>query len=68
MTDLSDKMTALAATGHVSKDELNENAKALDEARVGFLSEPQTVSVKSFLGAWARAARLWCQCSGEPLV
>jgi hypothetical protein len=68
MTDLSDKMRALAETGHPRGGELREKADAFDVAANGFWGEPQTVPVKSFLGAWARARRLWSECSGEPLV
>lgn len=68
MTELSDKMRALAATGHKAALDLCEKATALDTASAGFYAEPQTVSVQSFLGAWARARQLWCDCTGEPLV
>lgn len=68
VTDLSDKMRALADRGHVRADELREKAKAFDDAAAGFYAEPQTVDVKKFMGCWARARRLWCDVSGEPLV
>lgn len=66
-TDLTDKMVALSKT-HARKDELLEKAEQFDVAAKGFYAEPQTVSVKSFMGAWARARRLYCECSGESLV
>ncbi|HQU12564.1 MAG TPA: hypothetical protein PLV07_13385 [Acidiphilium sp.] len=68
MTDLSDKMRALAETGHPRGGELREKADAFDVAAKGFYSAPQTVNVKSFMGAWARARRLWCDCTEEPLI
>lgn len=68
MTDLSDKMKTLANNCHVKAKELIEKADAFDSAANGFYSQPQTVNVKSFLGAWARARKLWCEVSGEPLV
>lgn len=58
MTDLSDKMRALAERGHARADELRERAQALDAAAAGFYAETQTVPVKSFVGAWARAPPL----------
>lgn len=67
-TELSDKMRALADGNHPRADELRAKAKAFDVAASGFYSEPQTVGAKSFLGAFARARRLWCECTGEPLV
>ena len=68
MTDLSDKMRAIAKTGHHYATELIEKADAFDEASAGFYGEPQTVSTKKFLGCWARARRLWSECSGESLI
>ncbi|OJU22715.1 MAG: hypothetical protein BGN95_03875 [Sphingomonas sp. 66-10] len=68
MTDLSDKMRSLADLDHPRAVELREKAGAFDVAATGFYAEPQTVTVKSFLGAWARARRLWSECSGEPLL
>lgn len=68
MSDLSDKMRALAATGHERADELVEKADAFDAGIEGFYADPQTVTAPQHLGRWARARRLWCECSGEPLV
>lgn len=67
-TELGDRMRALADEGHGRAQELRDKAQAFDNAANGFYSEPQTVTVKSFLGAFARARALWCECSGEPLV
>jgi hypothetical protein len=68
MTDLSDKMRALAVSGHDQADELREKADAFDAASAGFYADPQTVFVKEFMGTWARARILWCKISGEPLI
>lgn len=43
-------------------------AKEFEAAAHGFFSEPKTVSVKKFLGKFAKARRLWCEYSGDPLV
>lgn len=67
-TALSERMHALADSGHERADELREKADAFDVATAGFYAEPQSVDVKAFAGAFARARRLWCDCSGEPLV
>lgn len=67
-TDLSEKMHALADKGHARADELRTKADAFDAATKGFYSDPQTVDVKKFMGAYARARRVWCEITGEPLV
>lgn len=61
MTGLSDRMRALADTGHSMAADLRMNADELDAA-VG-LGDP-----KAILGAWARARLLWCECTDEDLV
>jgi hypothetical protein len=66
-TPLVEKMRALAST-HPRASELTEKALELEEATAGFFGEPQTKTVKQFLGSWAGARRLWCDCSGEPLI
>lgn len=68
MTDLSEKMLALAKSGHPRADELREKADAFSAAASGFYAEPQTVGVKAFMGCWARARRLYSECTGEPLI
>jgi hypothetical protein len=65
---LFDLMRKLADAGHPRADELREKASAFEAAATGFYGDPQTVPAKSFLGAWARARRLWSECSGEPLI
>lgn len=65
---LADKMDALAATGHAEADELQAKAASLRDAAEGFYSSPQRITAPQLLGAWARARKLWCKCTGEPLV
>ena len=67
-TELSKRMHALADSGHARAAELREKADAFDTATAGFYGEPQTTSVQMFMGAYARARRLWCEITGEPLV
>lgn len=67
-TDLTEKMIALADSGHDRAQELRECAQTFDEAAKGFFSEPQTVSVGKFMKAWAQARVVYCECTGEPLV
>jgi len=67
-TALSERMHALADTGHARADELREKADAFDTATAGFYAEPQTCTVTKFMGAFARARRLWCDITGESLV
>lgn len=56
------KMHTLADKGHPRAAELREKADALVSAI------EQSASAKKILGAWARARRLWCDCTGEPLI
>jgi hypothetical protein len=65
---LWDKMRKLADAGHERADDLREKADAFEQAANGFYAEEQTVGAKSFLGAFARARRLWCDCTGESLI
>lgn len=61
-TDLSKKMRA---TGD---PELVRLADDFDAKTEGFYAEPQTVDVRQFMGAWARARKAWCAHSGEALI
>ena len=61
MNTLSEKMSALAAAGHERAQELLEKAAALDAAS-------DQDNMKKLLGCWARARRVWCECTGEDLV
>jgi hypothetical protein len=65
--DLVTRMQALAET-HPRGAELREKAEALKEGIAGFYAQPQTVTVPQFMGRWARARRLWCDLTGEPLI
>jgi hypothetical protein len=62
-TDLSIKMRALAAQGHERAAELREKADAFDAA-----TSADPFDARRMLGCWARARRLWSECSGEPLI
>lgn len=67
-TDLSKRMRTLADGGHSLAGELREKADAFDKAAAGFYAEKPSVTAPEFLGAYARARRLWCKLTGEPLV
>lgn len=67
MSDLSDKMRGLAASGHPRAAELVEKADEFDAGIDGFYADPQTITAPQHLGRWARARKLWSECSGEPL-
>lgn len=67
-TPLAARMRNLASEGHKDAAELIEKADRFDAATAGYYSEPQTVDVKSFMGAYARARLCWCKASGEALV
>jgi hypothetical protein len=62
------KMRALADQGHPRADELRAKADEFEAKTLGYYGDPQTCDAKSFMGAWARARRLWSDCSGEPLI
>lgn len=64
-TALSEKMHVLADGGHARASELREKADAFDAATA---KAGQPGAAKSILGAWARARRVWCECTGDPLV
>lgn len=65
---LHGKMRALADRGHPRAAELRAKADEFEAKTRGFHADPQTCDVKSFMGAWARARRLWSECSGESLI
>ena len=69
MTDsLSDKMRALAAS-HPCGAELKANADEFDEkTKAHYSAGANRETAKRMLGAWARARRLWSECTGEPLI
>lgn len=66
---LYEKMRALASSGHPRAAELIEKAADLEAGVNGYFGDvPPTINAPSFLGRYARARILWCECSGEPLV
>lgn len=69
MTDLSDKMRALADQGHPRAEELRAKAAEFDEkTEAAYGPDGDRDKTKSMLGAWARARRTYSECSGEPLI
>lgn len=65
-TDLSELMHALADSGHPRAVELREKADAFDVATHGYVvANPQTHTVAQMIGSWARARRVWCECTGR---
>lgn len=68
-TTLGDQMRARADLDGLPGDhEMRQLADAFDKAAYGYAAEPQTVSVKQFMGHWARARKCWCNYTGEPLI
>lgn len=65
--NLVDRLDELAAE-HARGDEMRTAASALRDATAGYFAEPQTVDVRRFMGAYARARRIWCECTGGPLA
>ncbi len=59
---LSQRMRALAERGHPRAEDMIREADALEKVIEGGFNAPR------LLGAWARARRLWCECTGEDLV
>ena len=57
---LAERMRAYAMEHPQHREILIKHAKSLDEV--------DTSDVKKLLGTWARARRIWCEISGEPLV
>ncbi len=68
-TDLAKDMRERADADKLPPEhELRILADTFDEVAAGYWGDPQTQSVKQFMGAWARARRAWCAYTGEPLV
>lgn len=68
-TPLSEKMRALADGGHARAPDLYEKANAFDAAASAWEAGGRDKDImRRMLGAWARARRLWSECTGEPLV
>jgi hypothetical protein len=69
MTALGDKMLNAAVKADLQEDHpLVVAALKFNDAAEGFYGTPQTVDVKTFMGCWARARRLWSEYSKEPLL
>lgn len=69
MADLSDRMLARANKDKLPADHpLRMLAAQFNVAADGFYGDPQTVTIKQFMGYWARARRAWSDYSGEPLI
>jgi hypothetical protein len=64
---LVERMLKLAET-HACAIELRQKAEELRAAANGFFGQNQTVDVRAFMGAWARARRLWCNLTGESIL
>jgi len=58
---LPDRMRTLAKGGHPRAEDLQQMADDMDNAIA-------THDMRKMIGAWARARRLWCECTGEPLI
>lgn len=67
-TDLSELMRALADSGHARAADLREKADAFDAATNGTLASPPTHTIKQMVGTWARARRVWCDCTGKGIL
>jgi len=67
-TQLSKDMRALADSGHPRADELREHADKFDATAAGWMAEPQTATVQEHCAAWARARRVYCECSGKDML
>lgn len=64
---LWDRMRELHATGKELPEDWLEKAEALEKAAKAYYGQ-EAVSPAKFLGCWARARRMWCKATGEPLV
>lgn len=67
--DLPQEMRDRADHDQLPPDhQLRTLAAELEAAITGFYGTPQTHTAGQFVGAWARARRVWCQVTGEPLI
>lgn len=68
-TPLWERMVAKADADSLAGDHpLRTLAAPLQTAAEGFYGQPQTVNVARFMGCWARARKVWCDYTGEPLI
>ena len=56
------------ADGLPASHPLRVLSQSLEEATIGYFSEPPTHTVAQFVGSWARAHTAWCQYTGETWV
>lgn len=57
-----------AAKGTRHEARANELADAFETKAVAYYRGDADVSPQSFMGAWARARRLYCELTGEALI
>ena len=69
-TTLSNKMRKLVADRGEEDlpDGFARAAENFDKATNGYFANPQTVNAPSFIAAYAKARRLWCEATGESLI
>lgn len=68
-TTLAKEMIARADADGLPQDhEIRMAAVAFEDAAQGYYSDPQTVSVKKYLGQWARTKKVWSAYTGKPLI
>lgn len=68
-TDLSKRIEEKADQDNLPADHpLRLAARDFVEVSAGYFADPQTCSIKKFMGTWARTRRLWCEYSGESLI
>lgn len=69
--DLPERMIERADADRLPADHrLRVLAKALEAVETAHIQGPgpNEATAKSMLGAWARARRVWCEYTGEPLL
>ena len=67
--DLPERMVKLAdKEAFDALHELRVSARDLSEAFDDYFRDDPKITVGSFLGRYARARRIWCKYSGDPLV
>ena len=68
-TNLGDNMIARANADNLPEaHKLRELGAAFNKAARDFYGEPQRITVKQFMGHWARARRCWSEYTGKSLV
>lgn len=68
-TTLARRMVERADLDQLPADHaLRVKAQTFEDAAKGYFGSRKTVTVKQFLGAWARARKAWCAYTKERLV